>query len=354
VSGKDFTSHVRAAPAPPVNWQGLLGYLNYGEGRPDPRFEGQLHAAWLAAGERARGGSVVGELATLLDEQLKDLQSSGATAFREVGQARTAIRAALRELPGAYRAHHADLLAHQSDAVLFGPFFLARACEAVLAARTSGDRPADQLARDAVARLNDFVGYRPVPVLENRPAGEVYDHERFRPVPLYVRDVGVATGRYQNLVLSALEIISGVDPELLDDAQFEPTLLDELALDVRAYDHNHPANRRPNHVFGEWDPHHLDHQGRYRRFVVRQNTLDGLLARVDAGPSDDRPERLFDAAAVLAGTVLMASALCGRGPGAHDSATTLSTIVPRIARLRDRFYDDLLKRTADAIASLKA
>ncbi|HEY1380290.1 MAG TPA: hypothetical protein VGF55_26040, partial [Gemmataceae bacterium] len=342
--GKDHAADVRTAPGPPVNWQGLLGYLNYGEGRPDPRFQGQLHAAHLLAA--GQPGDPVASLADLLDEQLTALQQGGASAFRELGQARTAIRAALRELPPAYRRHHRDLLAHQSDTDLFPPFFLARACEAVLAARSAtGDAPADRLARDAVARLNDFVGYRPVPVLENRRAGEVYEHERFRPVPLYLRGVGVAAGRYQELVRTALAIIAATDPDLLDEAQFDLALLDELALDPRAYDHNHPANRRPNHVFGEWDPHHLDHQGRYRRFVVRQNTLDGLLARVEAADEADRPERLFDAAAVMAGTMLMASALCGRGPTAHDSATTLSTLVPRIAKLRDLFYDQLLART---------
>ena len=113
---------------------------------------------------------------------------------------------------------------------------------------------------------------------------------------------------------------------MLEEAQFELAVLDELALDPRPYDHNHPANRRPNHVFGEWDPHQIDNQGRYRRFVVRKDTLDGLLASVEAAEEADRPERLFDAAAVMAGTTLMASALCGRGPAAHDSATTLSTL----------------------------
>jgi hypothetical protein len=351
VSGKDFANDVRAAatscaPAPPVNWQGLLGYLNYGEGRPDSRFQGQLHAAYLLAAELSHGGSVLARLADLLDEQLTSLQQSGASAFRDVGQARTAIRAALRELPSAYRRHHADLLAYQPDADLFTPYFLARAFEAVLAVRSAtGDSPSERLATEAVTRLNDFVGYRPVPVLENRQAGEVYDHERFRPVPLYLRGVGVAAGRYQDVVRLALDIVAVTDPDLLEDAQFDPALLDELAVDPRAYDHNHPANRRPNHVFGEWDPHQVDNQGRYRRFVVRKDTLDGLLAWVEASKTGDPVERLFDAAAVMAGTMLMASALCGRGPTAHDSATTLSTLVPSIARLRDRFYDDLLKRT---------
>jgi hypothetical protein len=350
VSGKDFANDVRAAatscaPAPPVNWQGLLGYLNYGEGRPDPRFQGQLHAAYLLAAEQSHGGGVLARLADLLDEQLTSLQQSGASAFRDIAQARTAIRAALRELPGAYRRHHADLLAYQPDADLFTPFFLARACEAVLAVRSAtGDSPPDRLGAEAVIRLNDFVGYRPVPVLENRQSGEVYDHERFRPVPLYLRGVGVAAGRYQDVVRTALDIVAATDADLLEDAQFDPAILDELAVDPRAYDHNHPANRRPNHVFGEWDPHHVDNQGRYRRFVVRKDTLDGLLAWVSASKAGEPAERLFDAAAVMAGTMLMASALCGRGPTAHDSATTLSTLVPSIARLRDRFYDDLLKR----------
>ena len=105
--GKDF-SDVRAAPGPPVNWQGLLGYLNYAEGRPDPRFQGQLHAAYLLAADQARGGNVVPRLADLLDEQLTALHRGGAAAFREIGQARLAIRAALRDLPPAYRQHHRD------------------------------------------------------------------------------------------------------------------------------------------------------------------------------------------------------------------------------------------------------
>ena len=31
--------------------------------------------------------------------------------------------------------------------------------------------------------------------------------------------------------------------------------LDELAFDPRAHDHFHPVNKRPNVLFGEWDPH---------------------------------------------------------------------------------------------------
>jgi len=332
------------APEPPVSWQGLLGYLNFSAGKPDAKFQGQLHAAYRLAGQRTDRAPTPAELADLLDDQLDAMHRGGGSAFGDVTQARSVIRAALRDLPPAYREHHADLFAARSDADLYTPFFLARACEAVLASRGETGNGGRDLVPAALRRLNDYVGYRPVAVLENRRAGEVYDHERFRPVPIHLRGVGVAAGPYQGVVLTALGILSETSTELLDEAQFDPNLLDELAYDPRPYDHNHPANKRPNHIFGEWDPDHIDGQGRYRRFVVRQTTLDALLARIAEAPPIQREERRFDVAAVLAGTILMASSLNGRGPNSHDSAATLSTIVPGIARLRDEFYKQLLAR----------
>src|SRR5207248_1215275 len=132
-----------------------------------------------------------------------------------------------------------------------------------------------------------------------RPQGEPYPHERHRPIPLYLRGAGVAHGRYHDLVCRALEILNGASSSLLAEACFDPQLLDELALDARAYDHGHPVNRRPNYVFGEWDPHHIDNQGCYRRFVVRQVVLDALLERVAQPGPLPRDEALFEAAALL-------------------------------------------------------
>ena len=43
-------------------------------------------------------------------------------------------------------------------------------------------------------------------------------------------------------------------------------------------------------------------------------------------------------------TILMAAGVSGSGPDAHDSATTLATLVPRVARYRDAFYRTLLRR----------
>ncbi|MGH7193062.1 MAG: hypothetical protein ACREJM_05940, partial [Candidatus Saccharimonadales bacterium] len=51
---------------------------------------------------------------------------------------------------------------------------------------------------------------------------------------------------------------------------------------------------------------------------------------------------LAESAAVLAGTILMASCMSGRGPETHDSGVTLATLVPRIAAFRDEFYERLL------------
>src|SRR5205823_3473192 len=104
--------------------------------------------------------------------------------------------------------------------------------------------------------------------------------------------------------------------------------------------------RRPNYVFGEWDPYHIDNQGRYRRFVVRQVALDALLERVAEPGELPASEALFEAAAVLVGTMLMASGTSGSGPATHDSTTTLATLTPIIARYRDAFYNGLVQSTA--------
>src|SRR5207248_10213259 len=156
------------------------------------------------------------------------------------------------------------------------PFFLVRVFEAILA-QLSTSAPGPQTVGDVLIRLNDFVGYRPIAVLETRPRGEPYAHERFRPVPLVLRGAGIARGRYHDVLRIALDLLFDTDSDLLQAAHFDLDLLDEFALDVRAYDHGHPVNRRPNYVFGEWDPHHIDNQGRYRRYVARQVTIDALL-----------------------------------------------------------------------------
>ena len=195
-------------------------------------------------------------------------------------------------------------------------------------------------------RLNDFLGHRPVAVLRTAQKIQPYAHEWVRPIPLFIREAGVAVGRYHDVVAQALEILHSTDTDLLQQAWFDPELLDELALDPRAYDFDHPVNRRPNYHFGMWDPHHIDRRGYYRRFVVQQVTLEALAGRIAERGDLAHEEVLFEAAAVLAGTMLMGSGITGDRPEAHDSATTLGTLVGRIAAYRDAFYERLLEGLA--------
>jgi hypothetical protein len=254
----------------------------------------------------------------------------------------------------AYRAFHRDLLWHQSDRELWRPLFVGRACEAILS-QGGPWHENDRIVAGALDTLNDYLGYRPVAVLESERQMEPYGHERVRPIPLYIHDVGVAPGAYEELLQRALAILADTDPDILQQAWFDPQLVEELALDPRAYDFDHPASKRPNHHFGQWDLHRVDNRGNYRRFVLQQVTLDALLSRVDTPPNGNggreqamaatREERMFEAAAVLAGTILMASGTTGNGPSCHGSDVTLSTLLPQIAAYRDQFYDDLLSRT---------
>ncbi len=62
--------------------------------------------------------------------------------------------------------------------------------------------------------------------------------------------------------------------------------MDELAIDSRAFDFDHPINQRPNHHFGQWDERQIDGSGFFRRFIVHQVTLDALLDWAEAGAEE--------------------------------------------------------------------
>jgi hypothetical protein len=320
----------------------MLGYLNFAAGKADARFQQALDQAYrfLAQADSPRPWD---ELHTHLRNRLRELGESGAAAFRDSRQAEAVLGLVFDKLVPAYREHHADLLRHLDDRQLFQPFLVARMFEAVLA-QGSPWEDESRIVRAAMTQLNDFVGYRPIAILETRPEGKPYDHEMVRPVPLFIRGAGVSSGRYHDLISVGLKILQETDPSIVADSGFDLELLDELAFDPRAYDHGHPANQRPNYVFGEWDSHHLDVAGRYRRYVARQITLDALLDRVDNSPESERGERLYEAAAVLAGTILMATGTSGNSPSAHESTTTLANLLPRIVSYRDAFYAHLLDK----------
>lgn len=319
----------------------VLGYLNFSSGAPDPKFRRNLIE--LAGRLEARPPACP-PWQTMADvaESARAHLAQTHDAFRQSDQAAAVIDLAWRRLPQAYRRHHRDLLGHQSDAALFGPLFLARLAERVLEQGGPWDE-ADRIVDAALASLNEFVGHRPVAVLESR-RHEPDPHERVAPIPLYLRDAGVAPGPYAELVSGALDILRQTDEDLRERASFDPELLDELALDPRAYDFDHPVNKRPNYQFGQWDPHQIDNRGRYRRFVLQEVSLAAIRDRIESTPEHRRDEALIEGATVLAGVILMSACTSGRGPEHHDSTVTLSTLLPQIASLRDDFYQRWLAR----------
>ena len=329
-----------------VSASALLGYLNFSDGRPDPRWQKQLNEAYAFLAEHGEAAPWQAIL-DWLSARLRDAaRRSSTAAFRDVTQAETVLA-----WPTAY-CRPIGVITPTCSLISTTPICSALLSRARFRGRPGSAWPAepdegDKTVPPVVARLNDFVGHRPIAILETRPQGEPYDHERHRPLPLYLKGAGVAYGPLSRSRRPALWTSSRrTDPALLAEAQFDLELLDELAVDLRAYDHGHPVNRRPNYVFGEWDPHHLDNQGRFRRYVVRKITLDALLDRIELTPGPTpraRGTAAWKAAAVLAGTILMATGISGNSPTAHDSTTTLATLLPRIARYRDVFYEHLLK-----------
>ena len=319
-----------------------IGYLNFSDGRADPRFRKALSDAYGFLLEQ-HDPQPARTLGKWLQSACKELNAGGSAAFKDVSQAEEIIHLGFEKIPAAYRKHHADLLAHQPDQSLFTPLFLARACEVALGLRAKGT-PSEKTAKRSVRVLNDFVGYRPIAILETRPQTDFYPHEKVAAVPLYFRGVGASPGIYAEVVRTALDLLDKTDRALLDEACLEPERLEELAFDPRATDHFHPVNKRPNVLFGEWDPHHIDGSGYFRRFVLRQGTLDALVqwSMRDARNGDPDPERLLEASAVLAGTILMGSGISGSGPTHYDSSVTLAKLVQKIARFRDKFYQKML------------
>lgn len=344
--------------------QEVLGYLNFSSGNSDSRFlQGVNHLFGLvgslspqaAEGQPRQSGvePTWRSLAHVLARELDELRQTSDT-FRRADQAQALLRLAFDELLPAYHRFHADLLFHQTEETLFQPLFLGRACEAILAEGAPWEE-SQRIVRQALLRLNDFVGHRPVAVLRTKQKIQPYAHERVRPIPLYIAGAGVAVGRYHDVVEKALEILASTDEDLLRQAWFDLAHLEELALDPRAHDFDHPVNRRPNYHFGTWDPHHIDNRGFYRRFVLQQVTLDALWSRVEERGEVSYEELLFEAAAVLAGTMLMGSGITGNGPEAHDSSVTLARLLPHIASYRDAFYERLLTRVSGSFAQrLKA
>ena len=317
----------------------VLGYLNFSNGSPDSSFLQQLDSIAAEAGFAESWQPV----RDVLTQQLQELQGTE-PAFTDCGQASAVIPLVFDELLPAYHEFHRDLLFHMDAAELQNTFFLGRCFEAVLSQGAPWDEP-QRIVDGAIAHLNDFLGFRPVAVLENGQEMQPYDHERHRPLPLFVNGAGVCSGPHQKIVEQALELLAVVPSSVLHNANFDLSRVNELSLDLRPYDHDHPVFKRTNYLFGEWDPHLIDGHGYYHRFVIRHIILQALIDWVE--DQTDQVEAIFDAGAVLCGTMLMASAISGDGPACHHSEVTLGSLLPSVARQRDDFYLQLLETVDD-------
>ena len=346
----------------------VLGHLNFSSGNHDPKFLANLnwlfdyfHEQQLQAANptdqppkkrkstlaRSNDHVLAFQVGQALAKRLEQVESENPT-FSDATQAQTVLDLTFCKALLGYRKHHRDLLFHQSDQLLFNSFLVGRVLETVL--RQERPWKEELIVHQILNRLNDYIGHRPIATLESRKI-EPYDHEWIRPIPIFIREVGAAAGRYQAITHNAIQILEHTDPHILRAAHFDVTKLTELAIDPRAFDFDHPINQRPNHHFGQWDEHLIDGSGFFRRFIVHQVTIDALLDRAEKCKNDPDSEISFEeamieASAVMAGTMLMASGISGAGPSTYDSNTTLSSLLPVIAGYRDQFYRDLMIKLA--------
>ncbi|SMP51480.1 hypothetical protein SAMN06265222_103281 [Neorhodopirellula lusitana] len=345
VSGEDFDASWRAALEGPSDdgreaLESLVGYLNFSSGLAAPA----ILKAWNRVHDEAAGGDVLSGpppfliIRRWLEETTQSLKSEK-SAFGDVSRAENIVRVLWSKLLPSYLDFHRDQLFHLEPELIFNGFFLARCAEAMLQSigETSSIDDENKLVDKIIAQLNDYVGYRPVALLENRSC-QPYENEFVRPIPLAIDGAGISAGPYRELIRRALRAITTAPPEILRAAAMDPHQLKELCLDPRAYDFDHPVNRRPNYHFGGWDERAIDSDGRYDRFILRSVTLDSLLQRVEDNSNLPADEVLEEAASVLAGTMLMASGVSGWGPGAYSSDVTLRSLMVPIANYRDEFY----------------
>ncbi|MEZ6047128.1 MAG: hypothetical protein R3C11_16415 [Planctomycetaceae bacterium] len=317
----------------------VLGYLNFSSGAYVPQFAARLNELFQESVAEDDWQAVYTELTSTLNS-LKETSET----FANSRQAEAVLKMGFELFIPAYREFHADLLAHLEEDEFKEPLFLV--CIFNMLLKQGGPwQETDRIVSRAVEEINDYVGYRPVALLENERKMQPYRHEWQRPLPLYFKDVGSSAGKYEHLIKTAIDFFEQIPESILHHSYFDLDRLEEMALDMRAHDYLHPVNKRTNYTFGEWDPNLVSTKGFYSRFVVRKMILDTMLYWIEqTTPHIGYQEALHDAAAVLCGTMLMATSISGAGPGTHDSTVSLSTLMPIVARQRDAYYNEIMKQ----------
>jgi hypothetical protein len=319
----------------------VLGFLNFASNDPGAPLLAAVNRLYLDAEQRTVESELLPWEAVREDLRAGLAQlARSSPAFARSEQAEAVLALLYEDLLPTYRSFHRDLLFHQPDEGLFQAFFVGKAMGRLLDQGPSWQQTS-RIVEGALSSLNDYIGFRPVATLETQKI-EPYAHEWVAPLPLYVRGAGAAAGPYREVVEKALEILRNAPIGILRQAQFSPERIETLALDPRAYDFDHPVNKRPNYHFGLWDPTKVSPDGYFSRFIVQQVTMDALAGRIRQRQDLELSETVFEAASVLAGIVLMASGISGAGPGSIDSQTSVADLLPRIAGFRDDFYRHLI------------
>ena len=330
----------------------VLGYLNFSSGNFDAQFAGTWNDLYRELSAR-RYSELWKESIKALDAELRDLEKQGG-AFSDSAQAKRVLEVLTTSL-NEYLVFHTDSLFSLKASYLYNSLFMAKICRVVVASVVSSEpsTKANSLASDVVREINDFLGYRPIPVLEDGEKHEPNEKEWVAPIPLFLEGAGTAFGQYESVISLAIDILRDTSPAILRDASFMPEKLRELAVDPRAYDFDHPVHRRLNYSFGTWDERSMDQDGYFRRFVVHRATLDAIMSRVWTEKDEALiPLRNYESAAVLAGTMLMASGVSGGRVQAHDSNVTLGSLTGIVARYRDLFYRQLLAKAPTPFKSI--
>jgi hypothetical protein len=144
-----------------------LGYLNFSSGAHEPKFLGNLNALYMAAGALSWSGKESDKpptphlaLDNLLRAGIERLRTEQ-SPLGDATQAEAVVELLFKTVLPGYLEFHRDLLFHQRPELLFTPLFIGRVTQAVLAAGPPWNE-SERIAAEAIASLNDYIGYRPV------------------------------------------------------------------------------------------------------------------------------------------------------------------------------------------------
>jgi len=337
----------------------VLAHLNLSSGTPSIGFLADMNDLYFRQVEQPEVNGGSGERRVrpmyqrVADFLTQTLEAAGDnSALKNAAQVTAILDLAFAQFPKAYLKHHAELLYRFDEELLMTPLFVGRVCEAIIAEGVAkgvswepGAFDSEAILKAVITQLCDYIGYRPVPVLENNQKAAPYAGEFVATIPLYIRGAGVAWSPYYELVRGAIEILHTTDEDLTNRSFFLQEQFDELALDPRDFDFSNPASRRPNYLHGQWDLQNVDTSGFSNRFVIHTISLQAMSERVREQETEEMRQFIqFEESSVLAGTILMGSGVSGVSVNSHDSEQTLSDVVKNIADYRDQFYSRLLKK----------